>query len=186
MHFLHKYGRPSLSGNYHIKPLLQTEQQRLRNVFTEWLNQSLCGALGQWRTRQAERWVTEVKKSPAWETTSGSGIRTSLGNTNTKLDIWGWKKNHRHNTGHLGLKKEWKREKMGKEIKQESRKGRQEGRKQRSWLVVLLDTSCTPKSWLKCLPVMKWEGTKLQLFHNCVAHRYIQFKYLERDTHFLK
>lgn len=60
----------------------------------------------------------------------------------------------------LGLKKEWKREKMGKEIKEESRKGQQERRKQRSWLVVLLNTSCTPKSWLKCLPVMKMGGNK--------------------------
>lgn len=38
MHFSCKYGRPSLSGNYHIKPLLETEQQRLRNVLMEWLD----------------------------------------------------------------------------------------------------------------------------------------------------
>lgn len=181
MHFSHKYGWPSLLGNYHSKPLLEPEQQRLRNVFTEWLNQPLCGALGQWRTRQSERWVTEAKRSPALQTTSGRGIRLSLGSTNTKLDIWG-KRNHRHNTGHLGLKKEWKREKMGKEIKEESRKRQQERRKQRSWLVLLLNTSWTPKSWLKCLPMMKMRGNKTSTISQLCGSQ-IHSSQIPRETH---
>lgn len=86
MHFPHKYGRPSLSGNYHIKPLLQTEQQRLRNVFTEWLKQSLVelwdsGGQGsqrdEWqRLRKALHWRQhqEGVSERAWATPIPSWI----------------------------------------------------------------------------------------------------------------
>lgn len=170
--------------------MLEIEQQRLRNVFIAWLDRSLCGALGWGRIRQTARWETEVKKSPALDAASGRGIRLSLGNSSTTLDIWGWKTNNRHNSGHLGSKKEWKtgewkREKMGKGIKEERGK-RQQERKETEKLVgsspeYFLPIHRSP-DW-SAYPWRKWEGTKL-LTHNCVAHRYSQVKCLGRYTHF--
>lgn len=188
MHFSHKYGWPSLSGNYHSKPLLEPEQQRLRNVFTGDWTSPLCGALGQWRTRQSERWVTEAREVLHCRQHQERGIRLSH-------------RQHQHQAGHLGMKRgitdttlditSWKRnekrEKMGKEIKERKQKTAAGKKGNRGRLVGSSPwiLPWTLKSWLEVLTHDENERTKLQLFHSCVAHRYIQVKYLEeRHTRF--
>lgn len=134
----------------------------------------------------SQRWWQRLRGEVTIADNIRKEYRLSLGNTNTKLDIWGWKRNHRHNDWTSGIERKGneKREQMGKEIKEESRKRQQERRKQRSWLVLLLNTSEHPGLWLKCLPMMKMRGNKTSTSSGCVAHRYTQVKYLERHTRF--
>lgn len=129
MHFSHKCGRPSLSGNDHVKPLLETERQRLRNVFMEWLDfVELWDSGGQ--GRQRDEWEG-LRKSCTGDSI-GKGYPTEPRQHQCHAGHRGVKEESQTQHWPFGIEKGMKEREVGKEIKEESRKRQQERRKQRS------------------------------------------------------